>query len=66
MNLEVIYDKLRTGNPVSDKEIDYAIPKLIETEANLLELGSTFLLARREVSQVLALLQQFKNHRKRT
>lgn len=64
MRLEAIYDKYRKGDPLTDLELAYAIPRLRDAEKILIEMGDTFNLARKEITMTLQALIAFKEARK--
>jgi hypothetical protein len=60
MNILEIYEKCRSGDPISDEELDYGIVYLKDLEKKLNELGPVFLLPWKEVARILDLLEAFK------
>lgn len=60
MNILKIYEKCRSGDPISDEELNYGITYLEDLEEKLNALGPVFLLSWKEVARILDLLKSFK------
>lgn len=64
-DIKEIYEKIRNGNPISDKELDYGIKFFEKLSMDLTYLGPIFLLARSEAFRCLTQLEAFQEARKR-
>jgi hypothetical protein len=60
MNPNDIYEKCRSGDAISDEELEYGISYFKDLEEKLNQLGPVFLLAWKEATRILDLLQSYK------
>jgi hypothetical protein len=64
MNISEIYEKYRSGDPISDEELKFGIKEFSSLEKQLNDLGARFHFTWKEVSSVLRGLEDFKRARK--